>query len=264
VSDGAGAGYGYRSERRTTRREARRRKAIRRLYLTAGPVVVLILVVVALVVFLGGPKRESTAETTLSTAVPAEPVARSALLVIEQEETVPALVLLLPQDQAGTALGLPGTMLIKTATGFKTLAELHGARQDEALTSALTEVLGASVGTVASVQWEKLVAALSQTGSAGSPSAEIGATEEDVAMAAGAVMTFAAGSGSSNGATAWDQIELGGDASGFRDSVAAMAPSISAGSWTQAVLPGKLVEGVGFTYFEPDVEQVKALLAGRP
>jgi hypothetical protein len=155
-------------------------------------------------------------------------------------------------------------MLLKTATGFKTLAELHGSQKDEALTSALTEVLGASVGTVASVQWGTLVAALSQTGSAGSPSAEIGATDGDVAMAASAVMTFAGGGGSSDGVTAWDQIELGGDASGFRDSVAAMAPSISAGSWTPAVLPGKLVEGVGFTYFEPDVEQAKALLAGRP
>jgi hypothetical protein len=264
VSDGSGLGYGYRSERRTTRREVRRRKTIRRLYFTAVPVAVLILAVVALFLFLGGPKRDSAAETTLSTTVPAEPVARSALLVIEQEETVPALVLLLPRGQAGIALALPGTTLVKTATGFKSLAELHGSGQDEALPSALAEVLGASVEIVASVQWGKLVAVLSQAGSAGSPSAEIGATEEDVAMAAGAVMTLAGGGGSSHGAAAWDQIELGGDASGFRGSVAAMAPSISGGSWTRAVLPGRLVEGVGFAYFEPDVGQVKALLAGMP
>jgi hypothetical protein len=256
VNDGSGSGYGYRSERRTTRREARRRKTIRRLYLTAGPVAVLILVVVALFVFLGGPKRESTAETTLSTTVPAEPVAKSALLVIEQEKTVPALVLLLSRDQAGIALALPGTMLIKTATGFKTLAELHLSGQDESLSSALTEMLGVSAGPIASVEWGLLAAAVTYGGApASSTSADGGITGNDAAMAAGVVMTFAG---------RWDQMELGGNASGFRAALAAMAPSISAGSWTQAMLPGKLVEGVGFTYFEPDVEQVKALLAGRP
>lgn len=262
MSDRSGSGYGSRSKRRTTRRKARRRKTIRRVYLVAGPVVVLVLVVAALLVFLGGPKSNSGTQTTLST-VPAEPVVGSALLVIEQKETVPALVALLPQDQAGIALAMPGTTLVKTATGFRTLAELHVARQDGALAAALTEVLGVSIGAVASAQWSRLGAALAQAGPAGSPATELRATEDDFALAARALMTLAGAGGSSGGIALWDQKELGGDASGFRSAVAAMAPSISVGAWTQAVLPGKLVEGVGFIYFEPDVERVKALLAGR-
>lgn len=262
MSDGSGWGHGSRSERRTTRGKARRRKTIRRLYLVAGPVVVLVLVVAALLVFLGGPKSNGGTETTLST-VPAEPVVGSALLVIEQEEMVPALVALLPQDQAGIALAMPGTTLVKTATGFRTLAELHVARQDGVLASALTEVLGVSIGAVASAQWSRLGAALAQAGPAGSPAAELGATKDDFALAADALMTLAGAMGSSDGVALWDQMELGGDASGFRTAMVAMATTISVGTWTQAVLPGKLVEGVGFIYFEPDVERVKALLVDR-
>ena len=253
------AGFHSRSERRSTRRAARRRKTINRLYRTAGPVVVLVFVVVTLLMFLGGPKSDSGAQTTVSTAA-VEPVDESALLVIEQEETVPALVLVLPEKHAGLVLAMPGTTLTKTATGFKTLAELHISHQDKALVSALSEMLGESVGAVASVQWSQLRAALTQTGPVGPPPAQLEATGDGAVLAAGAVVALVGAGGPSSGAAVWDQLELGGDASGFRGAMRAMAPSISAGALTQAVLPGKLVEGVGFTYFEPDVEQVKALL----
>ncbi|MFH0916768.1 MAG: LytR C-terminal domain-containing protein [bacterium] len=256
------SGYHSRSERRSTRRVTRRRKTISRVYLIAGPVVVLIAAVAALFVFLGGPKSDGVAETTLST-VSAGPVERIALLVVEHEQTTPALVLLLPEDHAGFALAMPGTTLVKTATGFKTLGELHGSHQDEAMASALTEVLGVSVGAVASVQWSQLRAALTQIGSVDPPSAELEASEDDAALAAGAVISLVGAAGSSDGAALWDRLELGGDASAFRRAVGAMAPRISPEAWTQAVIPGRLVEGVGFTYFEPDVERAMAVLADK-
>ena len=256
------SGHDSRSERRSTRRLARRRRTFSRLYLIVGPVVVLIAVAVALLVLLGGPNSDGVAETTLSTGS-AEPVERSALLVVEREETTLALVLLLPEDRAGHALAMPGATLIKTATGFKTLAELHDSDQDEPMASALTEMLGVSIGAVASVQWSHLQAAMTQTGLVDSPSAELEAVENDAAQAAGAVTTLVGAGGPSAGAALWDQIELQGDASAFRSAVRAMARSIPAGAWTQAVLPGKLVEGVGFTYFEPDVERAMALLADK-
>jgi hypothetical protein len=248
-------------ERRLTRQVARRRKTVSRLYRTAGPVIVLILLVVALLVFLGGPKSGSGAETTLSTAS-AGTVGGSALLVIEQDGTVPALALFVPNSQRNVALAMPGTTLVKTATGFKTLGELHASDEDEALASALGEMLGEDVGAVAAVQWSHLVAAMSQTGSAAPPPAKLEATRDGAALAVDAVLVLVGARDTSGGATIWDQMELTGDAAAFRKAMNTMALSISGGAWSQAVLPGKPVEGLGFTYFEPDVEGTKALLAG--
>lgn len=253
--------YDSRVERRTTRRAARRCKTIKRVYGLAGPVVVLAAVAAVLLVFVGGSKSDSGAETTSSTVV-AKPASSSVLLVVEQEETVPALALLAPDGTSGLALAMPGMTLIKTGTGFKTLAELHVGHEDKALAAALTEMLGQGVGTVASVQWSQLAAALIQTGPAGPPPAKLGAARDDAALAVDSVLSLLGSEGASGTAAAWNQMKLGGEASAFRSSVRDMAVSIPAGAWSRQVLPGKLVEGVGFTYFEPDVEGIKALLAG--
>jgi hypothetical protein len=276
MSDGAGSerrrsqpgaegrtelGYHARSERRTARRAARRRKAMTRLSVVAGPVVVLILVVVVLLVFLGGPKGDGGAGITSTTAVTGSSDG-SSLLVVEQEETTPALVLLLPVEGRGLALAMPGTTLVKTGTGFKTLAELHGLDQDEALEDALAEMLGVSPGPVASVQWPELRDALAQVGEAGSLPAELESNPGDAALVAGAAVSLLGADTSTTGTRLWEQMEIGGDSSGFRDALGILSASIPSGEWEKAVLPGRPVEGVDFEFYEPEVQQAKALLAG--
>lgn len=280
MSDGAGSerrrsqpgaegrtepGYHARSERRSARRAARRRKAMTRLSIVAGPVVVLILVVVVLLVFLGGPKGDGGgdggAETTSTTAVTGSSDG-SSLLVVEQEETTPALVLLLAAEGRGLALAMPGTTLVKTAAGFKTLAELHGLDQDKVLEDALAEMLGVSPGPVASVQWPELRDALAQVGEAGSLPAELESNPGDAALVAGAAVSLLGADTSTTGTRLWEQMEIGGDSSGFRDALGILSASIPSGEWEKAVLPGRPVEGVDFEFYEPEVEQAKALLAG--
>ncbi len=255
-------GSPHRAERRSARRAVRRRKAMTRLSFVAGPIVVVILVIVALLVFLGGPESTSGAETT-TTTVGASPVEGSSMLFIEQGETVSVVVVLLPEEEGGLALAMPGNMLLKTGeSGFKTLAELHASNQDEALREGLARDLALEIGATASVQWSELREALTGLGKAGSLPTELQATEEDAADAAGAALTILGASGAGEGAAVWDQMEIAGDPEGFRAAVGLLGESISEGGWTEEVLPGKVVEGVGFEFFEPDLGQARALLAG--
>ncbi len=257
------SGYRHRTERRSARRAARRRKRVARLSLVAGPVVVAILVIVALLVFLGGPESTSGAETTTTTvtAAPNEAGGGSVLLV-EQGEEVPAAVLLLPEQAGGFVLAIPGNTLLRTESGFKTPTELHASDQEEALRTALAEDLGVEIGAVAWLQWSELRGALGETGQAGSLPAELETTGESAGLVAEAVVAVL-GAGQKGGeAVVWDQIEMAGDADGFRANAKLLSASISDAGPTVAVLPGKVVEGVGFEYFEPDLKQARALLGG--
>jgi hypothetical protein len=257
------SGYHHRAERRSARRAARRRKRVARLSLVAGPVVVVILVIVALLVFLGGPESTSGAETT-TTTVAAGPIETGggSVLMVEQGEEVPAVILLLPEQAGGFVLAIPGNTLLKTESGFKTPTELHASDQEEALRIALAEDLGVDIGPVAWLQWSGLREALGEMGQAGSLPAELETTGEDAGRVAEAVVAVLGASQNGGEAAVWEQMEMAGDADGFRANAKLLSASISDAGPTVAVLPGKVVEGVGFEYFEPDLKQARALLGG--
>ena len=220
----------------------------------------MILVVVALLTFLGWPENKKATHSTASTLA-AEPTDGSALLVIEQDGAVPAVVLLHPRGADGLVLAMPGMTLLKAAGAeFKTLADLHASGQDEALGKALTEALGVHTGAMASVRWSELRKAMTQAGVDDLPPAEL-ALDEGIDQVARGTMGLVRAGASASGAAIWDQLELGGDASRFRAAVKVVAPLISTGAWTGAALPGRLVEGA-VEYLEPDVERAKVLLAG--
>jgi hypothetical protein len=257
----SGSAHSHRTERRSARRVARRRKNITRLSWVAGPVVILILVIVALFVFLGGPESAGGAETT-STTMAAVPADGSSVLFVEQEETAPAVVMLLPSGEGGLALAMPGNTLLKTGNGFRTLAELRASSEEQVLREALAQELGVNPGSIASVQWPDLQAALAQQGVGGSLPAELEATAGGAAKAAEAVVALVGASAAGGGSATWDQLEMTGDPEGFRAAVEQAAGSAAGAVWTEEVLPGKIVEGVGFEYFEPDLQQARALLGG--
>jgi hypothetical protein len=254
-------GHHSRSERRSARRASRRRKAMTRLSYAAGPVVVVTLVVVALLTFLGWPENKKATDSTASTLA-AAPVDGSGLLIIEQDDAVPTVVLLHPRGEDGLVLAMPGMTLLKTAGAeFKTLADLHASGQDEALGKALTEALGVRTGAMASVRWSELRDAMIQAGVDDLPPAELVPRDGGTDQVARGIMALVGAGSSASGAAIWEQLELKGDAPGFRAAVMVVAPLISTGAWTGAALSGRLVEGA-VEYLEPDVERAKTLLAG--
>jgi LytR cell envelope-related transcriptional attenuator len=256
------SGSRHRAERRSARLAARRRKRTARLSLVAGPALVVILVVVALFVFLGGPESSSGAETTTTSQAEAPIGGGASVLLVEQGEEVPAVVVLPSGDGGDLALAMPGNTLFKTDSGFKTPTELHASSQEEALSTVFAEDLGVDVGAIAWVQWADLRELLEEGGAIDSPPADLDTTAEDAGRVAEAVAVLLSGSENVGDAAIWDQLELAGDVDRFRANIELLSASIPEGGLTVAVLPGKVVEGAGFEYFEPDLNQARALLGG--
>jgi len=255
--------YRSRAERRMARRAKRRRKMVTRLGLALGSTMVVVAAAVALFTLLGGPDPPREVVTTLPAGGSGDPaVGDSALLVIEQGESVPLLVLLSPRQEGGTVLALSGLTLLKTEDGFKTLAELHLADRDEALGEALSRALGVSIDDVASVEWSAAYTVMQSAGLPELPPSTLVSLEGESEQVAQAVLALVAKEPSAEGKEAWSGLPLEGDAGQFRKTVSELAPTVAAGGWTTAVLTGKLVEGRGFTYIEPDIEAAKAVLAG--
>jgi hypothetical protein len=254
--------YRSRSERRTYRRAARRRKTMTRLGLFVGPTLVVIAVVVALLTLLGGPDTDGGVTTTLPADAVDDGIGRNALLVVEQGDTVPVMVLLHPRETGGVALAMPGLTLLKTPEGFKTLSELHLSDKDEALQTALAEAFGVRSEPVASVQWSDLRGAMEVAGVDELPLVTLAAGEGEAEQIASAVLGLVGASASGAGATAWAELPLGGEPDEFREAAGLIAAAVSAGGWSAVGLSGKLVETTGFEYLEPDVDAAKAVLAG--
>jgi hypothetical protein len=251
--------YRSRSERRTYRRAVRKRKSRARLWLVAGPTVIVIAGLVVLLTLLGGPESDETTVTTL----PPESVGAGALLIVEQDGAVPFVVLLHVHDETGVALAMPGITLLKAGgEGFKTVAELHIAGQDEALGAALSVAFGARVDAIASVKWSDLRGAMVGAGVGNVPPTVLTSGQGGSGQVAAAVLALVGGSGSGDGSDVWEALTLEGDASGFRDEANDLVSALSVGKWTAAELSGNLVKQAEYEYFEPDANEAKALLAG--
>jgi hypothetical protein len=249
----AALGYDGRSERRALRGAARRRKMRTRLWLVTAPAVVVIAVVVVLLVLFGGPDDPQTALTTSTTLAAAK--GQGALLAVEEGGALQAAVVFQAREAGGMVLVVPGLVLLRDNDRFVTLAELLSAGGPSMLAGALDSVFGTQAKAVASVSWQTLREALASAGSSALPSSL--ATQTDDVQLADALQQLANGAGFG---LMWESLGLQGDSTGFRAALEAAAGS--AKQWTTVAVTGRLVEGDGYSYVEPDVAVARALLSG--
>lgn len=251
-------GYRSRSERRTYRRAARVRKSRAKLWLVVGPASAAIAAIVVLLTLMGGPETETRPTTTVAPAK----VYAGGLLVIENGDEVPAVVLLQAREGGGLVLSIPGLTLVNTPSeGFKTLADLYATDGDADLDVVLGDAFSARPAATASVEWSELQDGFAAAGMQELPSQAPISDEDEHEEVALAVLTSLA-AGESGAKALWDAVPLEGDSSGFRDVVAEIASSVAEDEWTAAGLSGRLVESSGGEYLEPDVRHAKALLEG--
>jgi hypothetical protein len=249
-----------RLERLDAVREEHRRKVRTRLWYAVIPVVLAILLAVALLSVFGGLNSNEPAVSTTTTLAP-KPDAGSGLLFIEQDDVLALAVLLEPREKGGVVLAVPGITLLKSGSAFMTLADLYEAGQAEAAEAALSEALAVLVGPFASVEWTALRAAMVSAGVTEPPAEALTGQEGEADLVAQALLAFVEADSSDGGAAVWDALALQGDGPGLRDAVGIDATSISTSAWTAAALTGTVVEGDGFTYLEPAVDDAQALLA---
>jgi hypothetical protein len=252
-------GYRSRTERSTYGSALRRRRARTRRWLIIAPSVILIALVV------GGSVLLDRTPTTVSpnTALLGQVAHGSPLLLIEQDGTVPAGVVIHESDGGGVSLAIPGLTILKTSGGFKTLAELHGSNEDSELAAALGEARKTSSFTVASGKWSDLRRAIEAAGGQGVPAGNPASAAENQEIAAG-LLTLLRAATPPGSDSSFDGVPLAGEAADFLAALRAMSSSLKSGVWAAAAMNGTLVEGEGYSYVEPDFERAKALLAGSP
>lgn len=253
-------GYRSRLERRTAKRAVRRRQVSTKMWRAVVPVAALLIIVIILLIAFGGGGGGEPARGTAPTLA-VEPKAGSGLLVLEQEEGVPEVLLLHPTGGSGLVMALPGITLLKTAKGFKTIAELHESGDAGVLQTALAEAFGVAAGPSATVKWPELRDAMLSAGLTDVPAVALSMEGAEAKSVAQMVLDFLGTAGSEPGAQAWQSVSLSGDGAGFREAVAANV-EVLAGGWSAVALSGSLVEGIGFKYLEPNAEEARALLGG--
>jgi hypothetical protein len=262
-----------RSERRTTRRAARRRQTRRRIIFLVSGLVIIAVVVGILLVFVGDPNGSSSAATipttgTSQTSGTTQAASKTSgdsvpagttLLAVEQAGKAQAVVLLHPLAAGGVEMSMPGSTLVKTSEGFKTLADLLSNGKAQNVAPSLSDMLGVKVSGAAIVEWAELLRVLNELGAGGTRPQTLGPAGNVTSEVAYAVMTLAAKSGEDSGRAAVQGMKVTGDGGAFRATLKAASTS----GWTQVALPGKAVEGLDFAYFEPDVAMAKILLGGK-
>ena len=268
----AGGGQA-RSERRTTRRAARRRQARRRIIFLVSGLVMIAVVVGILLVFVGDPNGSSSAATVPTTRSSQSSETTQAasktgggsvppgttLLAVEQAGKAQAVVLLHPLAAGGVEMSMPGSTLVKTSEGFKTLADLLSTGKAQNVAPSLSDMLGIKVSGAAIVEWPELLRVLNELGAGGTRPQTLDAAGDATSQVADAVMTLAGKSGDDPGRAAVQGMKVAGDGGAFKATLRAAGTS----GWTQVALPGKAVEGLDFAYFEPDVALAKILLSGK-
>ena len=249
----AGSGTGYRQQRRASER---RRRRGRTLWLVVGLVAVCALVVGGVLL---APRLFSGSSSTVTTA-PA-PVASAmggvVLLRLVEGQNAPVVVMVAPDNDPGAIVGLPGDTLVQGDKGFEQLDDLL-VSQGIAGTSGPTEaIVGLRPGAAAAASWVDVRAALVAAGVTQTYDASLGAggtaTAEEGAQALAAL---AATLQTDKGRAALAALPLTGDGEVVRTALR----TIGAGVKVVAGLPGREVEGTGFTYYEADARAVRELL----
>lgn len=247
-------------ETRAGRRIERRRRRVRRVLRLAIPVLAIIIIAGLLAYFLGTGRLDCAGSGQGGDDDSAAALARSVTVVaVTQANTVVDIVILAPKSTGGVAVGMPASTLVRTDQGFQNLGEL-AKEGGEQLLQGLNSVFAAQATMYASLDWTSLVSVVGQAGSADSPAATLSDTPDGARSAASSVLAAVKLRGTAAGAGKWAQLAIHqgrGDLEAYAKSVAA---SVASGGWRVESLPGRMVTGSGFTYFEADITASKALL----
>lgn len=247
----AGPRRGHRQRRRVLQRERRRRRRLRQaIVLVAGLFLIasVYLAVDRLLLSERGPAEEATD----ATGDPGKP--GSVLVAVEGADGVRAAVLLRTDSSPHLVLGLPAKTLLQGHAGFEALDDLLQRGGYEAVAPGLESLLGVRPAGFAAVAWPALRAALDKAGVEGEWPDALQGGAEDAQTAALALAGLAAGG--QKALEAWKDTDVQGDGEAARAALASLEPAEE----QTRLLPGKLVEGVDFVYFEPDVLALEDIL----
>ena len=204
------------------------------------------------------PGRSTTA-TTGASAATAAVAGQAVLLRLVERERAPVVVVVAPESKRSAVLGLPGDTLLQGDKGFDQLDDLLASQGIAGTAAPIDAVVGLRPGAVAAVSWADLRSALVAAGVTTTYADSLaagGAAMGD--QAAQAVAALAATLDTEKGKAALAALALSGDAPALRTALG----KLSSGVKVVAGLPGREVEGTGFTYYEPDTSAVKTLLGG--
>ena len=156
-----------------------------------------------------------------------------------------------------TVLAFPAATLVEGAAGFEPLDELLRKSDPSAGLDSLERLVNTRPQGVAEVTWAALRTALASAGVAGDWPESLGTAQPKAAeTAARAVAALAVASATTAGGKALDALPLAGAVAAARGSLRALA----GGPEVVSALPGKMVEGDDFIYYEPDTAALRRLL----
>lgn len=264
VDRGEAHSRGFRQSRRAAEKARRRRLRRRR------AVVLVVLVALAAAAFLGvsriggddgaavdsGPDDASTTST-------APVVADSVLVRVRVEADTMVALVLSPQTRPTLMVGLPGETLVRGSSGFErlnTFLDVTGKTEEaqEEAARGLEAMLGVKPAVFVSVQWSDVVEALTALGGQTSYPEELKSNDKSSADAVVQAFEALAEAADTGGDSAIKGLALDGDAAAVRTALRAL----SAGAGVAGGIPGRVVEGLGFAYFEPDPSALRAMLGG--
>lgn len=252
---------GSRRSRHLAERSLRRR---RKRWLLSAFIALAVIGAAAAVWFSWRGGDGGTAERPTITSVTSAPVPEGSSYVLRVsgsggEVVVDAIIV---TGTASTAvLGFPAVTLVEGAAGFEPLDELLKKSDASAGLEGLERLLGGRPVGVAEVTWAAVRSALASAGVAGDRPEDLGTAQPTAAdTVAKALAVLAAASAGDSGRTALAGLAMTGAA----DAVKAALSGLSAGIDVAAALPGKMVKGNGFAYYEPDRVAIRRLLGETP
>jgi hypothetical protein len=233
----------------------------------ARVVVLFSLVALAAAAYLGVSKIRwgadgSPAQTTTTVGVVG---GDTVLLRVMQGEETRVAVLIAPKAEPTLLMGLPGDVLIRASRGFDPLRVFLDASEDEEAAfeeaaGGIEALLGARPLAGAQVLWSDLLEAASAVGAGATAPENLGADDANDARAVVNVLKALVGAfGTDAGDAALAEVPM----KGGQDAARAALRALGKGAAVSGTIPGRLVEGLGFAYFEPDVAALRAMLGGK-
>lgn len=241
---------GYR-QRRLAARQNRRRRLLRRGLLA----VVVVAVVIALALLLASLIGPSGSNGEPARSADADGAAPAVILTLDEGQEIRAAVLVASTGGRPVIVGMPGSTLLAGPAGFESLDALLRDKEPADVGPALDSLLGVEPQLV-TASWAGLRRALADAGDGEAWPEALPAGAEGAALAADAVGALAVRTTEEKGRRAAEDLNTDGDGAAefLRALTAAAAEPVVAS------LPGRLVEGMGYTYYEPDLAQTRLLV----
>ena len=239
---------GYR-QRRLAARHAQRRRFLLRAGLIGASLMLIVALVLLVASFVTGSGSDDDQGQTA-----AEPASGAVLLILNEDDQARAAVLVKSAEGRAVVLGMPASTLLAGPSGFESLQALLRQEEPASVRAALGLLLGVEP-QLATATWTGLRRALAEAGDQGAWPETLPAGPDAALKAADAVAALAALTPAEKGRQAVEKLAGGGG--GLVDALRAAAKDPAV-----AGLPGRLVEGDGYTYYEPDPAQARLLVGG--